>query len=277
MRRKDSETYGFTLVAIGLLLGFFLGGSIVYWYSNLEEESFTTDKALNRLSKLFQNIDPEMETIEVIQYPYIKNPKTVTPSLSERTDTGDNNVSYEAIQAEALPPDSIFTYPAITIDANNDNGSETFVPEQPEIFDENIELDKLSGPLAEDFFIKKDQLIGIRGFYLPTHDVGQRFSRGTQTLDSLIGNDQRLERHRKVFYIEFWESPLNYTAYRMTRNRIIIYGLDQIDYVSLQSIENTLFLKYFEDYFPMQLTSEYIPLVPVSDSQLIQKLEQLWP
>ncbi len=277
MRQKDSETYGFTLIAIGLLFGFFLGGSIVYWYTNLAEDSLTTDQALNRLSKLFHNSDGDAESMEANQHPYITNPKTEVPSLAEQSGSGHNNTSYQGNQPDATPPDSIFSDPAKVTATHDDNERVSGTPEQTENYDGTVEGGKLSGPLTDDLYIKKDQLIGIRGFYLPKHDAEQGFSTGTQTLDSLIRSDQRYERHRKVFYIEFWESPLNYSAYRMTRNRIIIYGIDQIDFVGLQNIESTLFLKYFDDYFPLESTSEYLPLIPVSNPQLINKIEQLWP
>ena len=77
--------------------------------------------------------------------------------------------------------------------------------------------------------------------------------------------------------IEFWESPLHFTGYKMGKNKVVIYGLDQIESVSLLTLDEAIFLKYYEYFFPLEPTSDFLPLVPLSDAILIHKLEQQWP
>ena len=201
MKKKGSETYGFTLVAIGLLTGFFLGGSIVYWYSNR------------------------------------------TGNYSNQLITSPANTISTPVQSES------------PINLSHKSNPES----------------RSASTMAEDIKLIKDQMIGIKEFYLPDIFVDQPLSRGSQILDSLMGQNPAKENGRKIFYVEFRESPLNYTAYRMTKNHLVVYGLDQIDFVSLHSFDNQLYLKYFEEYFPLEITADFNPLIPANDIRLINK------
>jgi hypothetical protein len=279
MKQKDSESYGFILVAIGLLIGFFLGGSIVYWYTNKAEDHLITDRALNTLSRLFQATDiDESNSDQSLLTETIHKPEIIpTQKLSFTTedsiisDGGDLTISN-------LKNDLDTTSISEIIPFFEDTTLTPIISESsPHIIDQFNTSNYSSSQSTEGIRIIKDQFIGTKGFYLPEYYMHHALSEGSQILDSLIGNVRMSQRNRRVLYVEFWESPLNYTAYRMTKNRIIIYGLNQLDLVSLNMIDNSLYLKYYEDYFPLDLTADFSPLIPVSDVSLINKLEQQWP
>lgn len=51
---EKNDSYGFFLVAIGLLTGFFLGAVVVFWYSNRNEINIFSDRPTDRISAMAQ-------------------------------------------------------------------------------------------------------------------------------------------------------------------------------------------------------------------------------
>lgn len=279
MRQKNKETYGFILVATGLLIGFFLGAGIVYWFSNHPKDSFISEKTRDQLSGLFPDDDEQTKNTKNSTEMLDPSPVNNTHSLpfeSEMPTVDSIPADQTSVETSRIDHDSADVPPLET----NKHDS-LFVVDTLTITNMHTEMEEItpsSVSTANAINIKKERLIGIRGFYLPSHnhdDQNQSFE--TLTLDSLLGGTRQSEQDNKTFYIEFWESPLNYTRYRMTKNRIVVFGLNQADFVSLKEINNTLFLKYYEDYFPIESTLDFKPLIPFNDSLLINKLEQQWP
>jgi hypothetical protein len=67
-------------------------------------------------------------------------------------------------------------------------------------------------------------------------------------------------------FIEFWESPLNSVGYKMGKNKIMIYGIRQWELVSLASYEGRMYIRYLDEYFPLEITTTFKPLIPVNES-----------
>ena len=227
MGTDNRDAYGFTLVAIGLLTGFFLGAGLVYLYTNHEVTGMLAERTIERVESVFAKEQESEEDHE--------------EAGQLLTDLTDNEAT-----VQNLPLD--------------DNGS---VDEDP-YFTEGIR-------------IRRDRLLGIKGFILPLNDNNDQHSEESSILDSLIGGRQQNQDDKRLMYVEFWESPLNYSVYKLARNRLIVYGIDQIEQVSLLSYEGFMFLKYNEQYFTLEHSPEFRLLQPESNIELIRRLDYSWP
>lgn len=228
MGSDNKDTYGFTLVAIGLLTGFFLGAGIVYWYTNRSEEDLLANKPIERISDLFSD---------------------------EGKIAADNHQAGDHQADSILPADKPVVHPTASTNT--------------EVLDDTIPI--------EDIRIIRDQLIGIRGFYLPAPNDDIPEAASSRKLDSLIGGSQFTEGQKQMLVVEFRESPLNYLAYILGRSRLVVYGIDLIDMVSMYELDGQLYLKYNEQYYNLEYASEFRLLVPESNVEQIRKLDLLWP
>lgn len=277
MGNEKRQSSDFLLITIGLLTGFFLGAGIVYWYSNQPQDSLITDQALERLSRLFQSSDNDDKT-------------TYSSAASGKNTTQKQGVAAQPAPATELSQNTVDPFATDTIESD-------FATSFPDSLDKLDYADLYSAdditlalqadsifiasglPPArqEDIRVARDRLIGVKGYSVPVDKDRRWQSESSRKLDSLIGGATEPMPASRIFYIEFWESPLNYSAYKMGANRVILYGFDQIDEISLQLIDNTVFLKYFEHYFGLSQSADFKPLIPVSNIELLTKLEQLWP
>ncbi len=76
------------------------------------------------------------------------------------------------------------------------------------------------------------------------------------------------------YQVEFWISPINYHGYKMSRNKLIIYGIDEPDALKLYRLNDALFMKYGNEFFHLVTTFEYIPYQRLKDSDVPLAIRQ---
>ena len=57
------------------------------------------------------------------------------------------------------------------------------------------------------------------------------------------------EKTIKVFIVEFWRSPINYKGYKIGKNKIVLYGIDEPDWVKLYDLEGNIYMEYGQNFF----------------------------
>jgi hypothetical protein len=310
MAHKKKDPYSFFLVASGLLIGFFLGAAIIYFFHNRPAGYQLTDAALEQVNRLFQQ-----QTLPPASDPAPASTLAEAPASTSDSDpdpdpasaparhpfpaAGQNNpephplpadtTGFPGADAAPVPSTANLEAPRGVSFAETDNLAFNPNPGEPDslaIHPGPGKPDSLAinpgpaephsrGVLREDIRVQRDRLLGTFAFTLPEAKPPASESTSTRILDSLLGGRQG--HPYRTLQVEFWESPLNFSGYKMSKNSLILYGLDQIESVSLLLHDEVLFLKYHGIYFPLALTSEFLPLTAVDDSLLINKLEQQWP
>ena len=68
----------------------------------------------------------------------------------------------------------------------------------------------------------------------------------------------------KSIVVEFWESPLGFSGYKLSRKKLVVYGLSpQLDY-DLYKKEKYYYLSAHEVYYEMRETQDFLNYVEVS-------------
>lgn len=78
--------------------------------------------------------------------------------------------------------------------------------------------------------------------------------------------------HRDLFFVEFWRTPLNSKGYRMTKNRIILYGFSDFSSLNLYKVDNVYYLKSEEQVYKLSTGTEFMPMERVNDSELLARI-----
>jgi hypothetical protein len=198
-RKQKSEFNAFHLF-LGLLLGFLLGTTLVYWHSNRQND------------RLFA------ETLEKVMSYF-----------------SDHTIHLEA-------GDSII-----------------LIREKEKIVNQMAPLEKEE---LSSYKIARDRLLHTKTITLT--NVKDNRSSANQKLDSLLGNFTA-PSDVQVFFIEFWESPLNSVGYKMGKNKILLYGIQSFENISLASYNGKIYLNYLSEYYPLEITTSFQPLVPVNE------------
>ncbi|MBI3133283.1 MAG: hypothetical protein HYZ14_01275 [Bacteroidetes bacterium] len=114
----------------------------------------------------------------------------------------------------------------------------------------------------EDENISTEKL--IKTISIPVVYLTEETSKDTAMQD-LLGID---EVKINALFVEFWESPLNFEGYKLSRKKLIVYGLSsQFDY-KLYKDGSSYFLACQNIYYKMKETQDFLPFVEVSKSDV---------
>lgn len=91
--------------------------------------------------------------------------------------------------------------------------------------------------------------------------------------DSLAGKLADVnEDNTSLYFVEFWKTPLNSKGYRMTRNRIILYGFSDFSSINLYKVDDAFYLKNSEQVYKLTTGADFMPMERVNDSDLLAKI-----
>ena len=74
------------------------------------------------------------------------------------------------------------------------------------------------------------------------------------------------------YFIEFWKTPLNTKGYRFSKNKIMLYGLQDYNNVLLYQVDNAYYLKCSGQVYRLNAGGEFKKLERVLDSEMLAKL-----
>ncbi len=210
MKRKPDKEFSAFHLFVGLLMGFLLGATLVYWHNNRQNDRLISE-AMDKVIHLFSDHGIQLE-----------NPGVSEERTNNLPNTGNS-------------PSGI---------------SHTFLP-------------SASGPSS---LIAQDRLLYSKT--LSIQKTEEMPSQSARRLDSLIGNISPVTQE-DIYVIEFWESPLNSTGYKMGKNKIVLYGIRSFDMVSLARHEDKIYLRYFNEIYPLEFTTSFKPLIPVNEPHFL--------
>jgi hypothetical protein len=114
--------------------------------------------------------------------------------------------------------------------------------------------------------IAKEEFLSVKNIKLIDLD---RVQKDTLSAELAGVNPQN---NSDLFFVEFWRTPLNSKGYRMTKNRIILYGFSDFSSLNLYKVDNTFYLKSEEQVYKLSTGTEFMPMERVSNSDLLAKI-----
>ncbi len=255
MRRKRQPEYSFMQLIAGLLLGFFLGGGLVYLNYNRQSVSF--------LKSVFVEMDGTKTTYYAEEKLSQKKHKNINKTKE--------NIGYGFDSLQVVEND---INDGIIINMD-EKAEKSILLNNTEVSKTSKSDSKSFTSLADNIHVLKDSLLKVKTIHLKFDRVGG--SDTTRELDSLLGSTNYRKRNpHNIYYVEYWESPINLKAYKMTNNKIVLYGVDFIQATSFIIHNQQLFLKYINDFYPIEFTADYLPLDPLTDTDIINELKRTW-
>ena len=123
----------------------------------------------------------------------------------------------------------------------------------------------------EDIDVLKEELVGVKNLYLKNLDAASEHkSISDSTLTAMSGISPN--KKDEFFMIEFWKTPLNSKGYKMTRSRVLIYGVKENENVSLVKMNDAYYLKNNTDVYKLSYSPDFKPMEKISENSILQKL-----
>lgn len=80
------------------------------------------------------------------------------------------------------------------------------------------------------------------------------------------------DEYPDVFTVEFWKTPLNSKGYKMTRNRIVLYGLSDFSNITIYKVEDKIYLKDDDFVYKITSSSEFKTMELLVDIELLARI-----
>ena len=127
-----------------------------------------------------------------------------------------------------------------------------------------------------DIVVMKDELIGVKQLDVINNTLTAS-GNGVTNKDSLLQkySDIRDDRNnpKQQYAIEYWHSPINYKGYKLSKNKVILFGITMQDEIALVKLDDGLFLKIQQVPYKLELNDDFRQFEKVSDESLLARLK----
>jgi len=132
----------------------------------------------------------------------------------------------------------------------------------------NINYSEVDALLKEeDVKVAQEELLSVKNIKVINLDSGTKRDTLTGQLAGVTNSE-----YPNLFFVEFWKTPLNSKGYRMTRNRVILYGLSDFSSITIYKVDDNYYLKNDDVVYKISSGTEFKPMELVNDSQLLAKI-----
>ncbi len=132
----------------------------------------------------------------------------------------------------------------------------------------NINYNEVDALLKEEEVnVAQEELLSVKNIKVINLDADSK----RDTLTGQLAGVTNAE-YPNLFFVEFWKTPLNSKGYRMTRNRVILYGLSDFSSITIYKVDDNYYLKNDDVVYKISSGTEFKPMELVNDSQLLAKI-----
>lgn len=132
----------------------------------------------------------------------------------------------------------------------------------------NINYSEIDALLKEDDIkVAQEELLSVKNIKVIDLDATSKRDTLTGQLAGVTSTD-----YPNLFFVEFWKTPLNSKGYRMTRNRVILYGLSDFSSITIYKVDDNFYLKNDDVVYKISSGTEFKPMELVQDSNLLARI-----
>ncbi|MCK6650067.1 MAG: hypothetical protein L6Q66_10465 [Bacteroidia bacterium] len=127
---------------------------------------------------------------------------------------------------------------------------------------------------SDEIVVKKDEMVGSKTFEVVNLNPAANKPNGKDSLLQKVSGikDDRMNG-KQMFNVEFWKSPLNYRGYKMSKYKIVLYGVDPDDVIKLYRLDEMIYLKNNAIVYELSPTGDFTSYERITDEQILNKLK----
>ncbi len=132
----------------------------------------------------------------------------------------------------------------------------------------NINYNEVDALLKDDdITVAKEELLSVKNIKVIDLDSPNKQDTLTGQLAGITSSG-----FSNLFFVEFWKTPLNSTGYRMTRNRVILYGISDFSSITIYKVDENYYLKNDDVVYKISVGTDFKPMELVNDTDLLAKI-----
>jgi len=116
-------------------------------------------------------------------------------------------------------------------------------------------------PEEEKILVKKDELITVRTYEVLDLNGGEnRRSASDSLLEVVSGvrdDSKKSSTHKNAIIVEYWRSPINYKGYKMGKNKLVLFGINEAEPLKFIQYESYIYMKSQQNFFRLDFSNEF--------------------
>ncbi|CAN5459283.1 hypothetical protein BH11BAC1_BH11BAC1_08590 [soil metagenome] len=126
----------------------------------------------------------------------------------------------------------------------------------------------------EEIIVKQDQLLVSAMISIENKDDDKNVEKDESLANEAVhllnpaADLPEVEKQAASCQVEFWVSPINYKGYKMSKNKLILFGIDEPDDVKLYRVNNGLFMSYLKEYYRLTDSFDFVSYQKLRDSEI---------
>lgn len=110
----------------------------------------------------------------------------------------------------------------------------------------------------DDMIVYRDKIVYSK--YIKVKGLAEINNYGIDLLDSVLMNSNRSEEG-DLLMIEYWQSPVNYKGYKLSYNKLIVFGVDDYEKSTVKIINGDICFFAGKACYILENTDDFKPLV----------------
>lgn len=162
--------------------------------------------------------------------------------------------------------------PAKVLKEENDMDSEVLVKTDSNI----IQKDSLTlenPPILDDVVVRKDEFLLTKTVEVLNLDPVAKMNGKDSLLQKVSGIKDDRSSSKQFLNIEFWSSPLNYKGYKMSKYKLVLYGIASAEGIKLYKLDDVTYLKSASFIYRLDAIGDFKPYERITDESIINKLK----
>jgi hypothetical protein len=126
----------------------------------------------------------------------------------------------------------------------------------------------------EDIVVRKDELLSTKTVeVINLNPTANRANAKDSLLQKVSGIKDDRVNSKQFFNIELWQSPLNYKGYKMSKYKIVLYGITSTDGWKVYTIDDLVYLKNATTVYKLENSTDFRAYEHITDENIISKLK----
>ncbi len=128
--------------------------------------------------------------------------------------------------------------------------------------------------VSDEIVVKKDELLFTKTLEIfNLSPVASRTNGKDSLLQKVSGVKDDKGTAKQFLNIEFWQSPLNYKGFKLSKYKLVIYGMSTSDGIKLIRLDDTIYLKSSSFVYKLDYSSDFRAYERLTDETLLNKLK----
>ena len=126
----------------------------------------------------------------------------------------------------------------------------------------------------DDVVVRKDEMILSKTVdVINLNPTASRANGKDSMMQKVSGVQDDKISDKQFFNVEFWQSPLNYKGYKMSKYKIVLYGIEESDGIKVFKSEDAVYIKNLANVYKLDYTGDFRAYEKVNDETIVTKLK----